>query len=500
MQQQMRISTLALAAITGLAAAPALATNAMNLEGYGARAHAMGGAGMAYDTGNSGVMNNPATLSMMDAEARLGLGIRMLGPDVSLAMPTMGLSTDSDGTAYFMPSLSYMRRSGDLTYGIGVFAQGGMGTEYGTNNPMFSVGQSMGGTFISSTGMAGSTASAIGAGEQRSELSVGRAIIPLSYRVNPRFNIAASIDLVWMGMDMQMDMSGAQIADMMPTTMNPAATNAMGTMSPSAGMAGAMGTMTDLYFGRFDFSDNSDFTGEAFGMGAGFKVGATYTISPMVTVGASYHSKTMVEDLSTDGASITFNGLGNWDQNAATADTVAGMTLTGTMDVVDFEWPQKFTVGTAFHPSETLMLVADVSWVNWANTMKNFKMKFTADGSAANTAMGMNGQTLDVSMKQEWDNQFIVSLGGEVKATDKLALRAGVSLANNPVPDEYANPLFPAIVENHITAGAGYSFNEHHHLGFAAAVGLDADTNSPWTGLQIDHGQFNWSLNYSYDF
>ena len=46
-------------------ATPAFATNGMNLEGYGSKSMAMGGAGMAYDTGNSAVMNNPATLGFM---------------------------------------------------------------------------------------------------------------------------------------------------------------------------------------------------------------------------------------------------------------------------------------------------------------------------------------------------------------------------------------------------------------------------------------------------
>ena len=36
---------------------------------------------------------------------------------------------------------------------------------------------------------------------------------------------------------------------------------------------------------------------------------------------------------------------------------------------------------------------------------------------------------------------------------DALTLRAGLNLANNPIPDQYMNPLFPAIVKNHVTGG-----------------------------------------------
>ena len=47
------------------------ATNGMNMEGYGPVAPAMGGASMAYDNGTAAVINNPATLSLMDEKGRL---------------------------------------------------------------------------------------------------------------------------------------------------------------------------------------------------------------------------------------------------------------------------------------------------------------------------------------------------------------------------------------------------------------------------------------------
>ena len=63
----------------------AFATNGMNLEGYGAKSHSLGGASMAFDTGNSAVMNNPATLGMMkDGQEEIGVGVRGLHPDVAI--------------------------------------------------------------------------------------------------------------------------------------------------------------------------------------------------------------------------------------------------------------------------------------------------------------------------------------------------------------------------------------------------------------------------------
>ena len=141
---QKKRSVLAIgAALAMTASTGAWATNGMNFEGYGARAAAMGGASSAYDSGNAAVMNNPATLGLMeDGTGRLGLGLLFLGPDITASAQTpMGtVSEDSDGTAYWAPAGSYMIRRGSYSYGIAIMAQGGMGTEYGYGSDLFSMG------------------------------------------------------------------------------------------------------------------------------------------------------------------------------------------------------------------------------------------------------------------------------------------------------------------------------------------------------------------------
>src|SRR5512145_2752313 len=107
-----------------LAAAPAAyATNGMNLEGYGPIATGMGGASMAYDNGSAAMMNNPATLSLMPEGNRLDVALGYLGPDVTASVPMMGINSDSTGTAYYMPALGWVAKSGNTSYGLGMFAQ-----------------------------------------------------------------------------------------------------------------------------------------------------------------------------------------------------------------------------------------------------------------------------------------------------------------------------------------------------------------------------------------
>src|SRR5512135_3203958 len=114
--------------------AVALATNGMNLEGYGPIATGMGGASMAYDNGAAAVMNNPATIGMMPGGNRLDVALGYLGAHVKASVP--GVEAKSSADAFFMPALGWVARSGKISYGLGMFSQGGMGTEYDSNSFM----------------------------------------------------------------------------------------------------------------------------------------------------------------------------------------------------------------------------------------------------------------------------------------------------------------------------------------------------------------------------
>lgn len=233
------------AALCALVALPAAATNGMNLEAYGAKAGGMGGASFAHENGNSALMNNPATLGLRQEGSSLGLGLTLLQPDVVTRMnhPQAGtLTARSGGDAYWIPSLSLIRKTGRLTYGAGVLAQGGMGTEYGSN------------TFLSNgTGL-----------PMRSEVGFGRLMMPLAYNVNEQLTLAGQVDFVWASMDVQMLMPDGS--------------------------------------GHVNFSNSSDFSGKASGNGWAFKLGAHYKVSDALAVGATYHSKTDIGDLEGEGS------------------------------------------------------------------------------------------------------------------------------------------------------------------------------------------------------
>ena len=461
----------------GLMSPLAYATNGMNLEGYGPVAAAMGGASMAYDNGTAAVMNNPATLGLMKEGGRFDAALGVLAPSVTSTCgtpPCTGQSVDSSATAFYMPAVGYARKSGQWTYGAGVFSQGGMGTEYAANSFM-----------------------AAGSGDKvRSEVGVGRFIVPLAYQLDDKINIAGSLDFVWAGMDLKMALTGTQFGDMVAGFPG-GGTQTYGSASGSLvnAFAGAFGAganqFSALHWARVDFSNTNQFTGQAKGNGYAFKLGGTYKVNSQLTLGVTYHSKTSLGDLTATNASMSMN---------VTHNTAGVMTVpvSGSVSVHNFQWPQTMAVGAAYQANDQLLLVADYKRIGWKDVMKNFNMTFTADATQANPgAAGFGGKSVDMTLFQNWDDQNVFEVGGAYKTTDALTLRGGVNLANNPVPNKYMNPLFPAVAKNHITLGAGYAVSRTSNVDISY-VYVTKDTVTSGSGVTVEFGGYSIQALYSY--
>ncbi len=521
-------------AVSAAIAAPmaAHATNGMNLEGYGPIATGMGGASMAYDNGTAGMMNNPATLGLADDGNRLDVAVGHLGIDITVDGPAgSGMSWDSDATGYDMPAIGWVQNSGAMTYGVGVFAQGGMGTEYNagamgspggafsaqaTANNIVGLNQTAGAFGLThnvdpSVTSAGNVAMTL---DEMSEVSVGRLIFPFNYQVNKTVNLGASVDYVWAAMDLKMAMPGDMMADMMmgsqaAGSISGGLVNAMGGMflDPSCLLAGTCTStsgISGLNYGYFDFADDSPYTGEATGSGFAGKLGVTFTMSPQVSVGMTYHSKTSLSDLEASGANLSMSVLqSSIDALTGQMNTMAAdMVMKGTVKVKDFQWPSTFAVGAAFTPNDKLLIAADFKRINWSEVMSDFSMSFVADsitlGGVDMTAM--LPKDMEMSLKQDWKDQVVVSLGATYQATNALAVRAGINQSSNPIPDNTVNYLFPATIENHYTAGVGYAFSQASSVDFALSYAPEVKVDMGNTGAQISHSQTNWQLMYSHKF
>jgi len=264
--------------------------------------------------------------------------------------------------------------------------------------------------------------------------------------------------------------------------------------------------ISKLYHAYFDFSNTSAFTGEARGYGIAGKIGGLYKMNERLSLGATYHTKTSLGDLKTENATLSM-GV-NVDPGVfvgSPSGTYQDMNIpvAGSISVKDFEWPAMLGFGAAYKPVERLLLALDFKYVYWSSVMKDFRMVFTADESAENGAFA--GLVLDATLFQKWENQAVIALGGAVEATDKLTVRAGYNYGKNPVPDKYLNALFPAIVENHATFGAGYKITDAVSGDASFAYAFTKNATNPGNGSTIpqvesEHGQLNWMVMLGYQF
>lgn len=446
-----KLRAVAFAAAFSLSMSAAMATNGMLMEGYAAVATSMGGASQAHDVGNSGMAQNPATLALQpDGTSRFAFNVGMLRPNVKSS--AMGMTSESGGDFYLMPSLGYTKRNGPWTYGVGMYAQGGMGTEYSADS-ILGVVTVDGKPFLPA----------------RSELGVGNVLIPVVYKVNEKLAVGATGKFVWASLDMMMNATGPQLGSLY------------------AGGSGAFGPenvagLSTAAWTRIEFSDGGKFSGAAKGNGFGLTVGSTYKVSDDLMLGASYQFKTHLSDMETG-------------SNGATLSTSLGMlpSVTGKITVIDFQMPSILAVGASWNVSPTVMLAADIKRIGWSDVMDKFSMRM-------DTAMG----SVLFEIPQKWKDQTVLNLGVAWKTSELLTLRAGLNLSDNPVPDQYVHPLFPAIEKNHVMFGFGYKVSKagtvSASFAHAPTVTVTNPGNANTPPITISHSQNNLQFGYSHTF
>ena len=108
--------------------------------------------------------------------------------------------------------------------------------------------------------------------------------------------------------------------------------------------------------------------------------------------------------------------------------------------------PQMVQVGLSYHVIPQVELLLDYKFINWNSV----------DAIGKDPAQGGFG----------WDDQNIVKVGVTWDVNDAVTLRTGYSHGNSPIDEEvvFANALFPAVMEDHVTFGASYDLNERSSL------------------------------------
>jgi len=176
-----------------------------------------------------------------------------------------------------------------------------------------------------------------------------------------------------------------------------------------------------------DANAKIDMDGDAWG----FNAGCLWKPTPRQSIGLSYRSSVNVK-LKGD---FTINNI------------PAGLGYPSSFSYktsMDMRLPSVVNAGYAFKPIEKLKLEFDTYWVEWSTRdRETLKDRSTGLPLAVNYL--------------DWNDTWIVALGGEYMLKPNLALRAGYSYQENAVPEKTFNPDVPDSGLNVITLGLGYT-------------------------------------------
>ena len=236
-------------------AQPATSTDLLSFEGIGTVPRSMGGTALAYDVGGSAMANNVATILLMPPGQSVDLQLNLDAPNT---LDVQDLATGEIATtdrwpvfhAYYSPNLDYVWRAGDFGLGLGLFSDGGLGTEYGHDS------------FLSRTPSGVDTGLAVS-----SKGLFLRAPLAAAYQITPALAVGGAFEGVFAGLSLSDLGSADQLATLA------AQGRAFGSLLPMIGpVVGATG---GAYF-SFSRPPEIKFGTDAFGISG--RLGATYRL------------------------------------------------------------------------------------------------------------------------------------------------------------------------------------------------------------------------------
>lgn len=457
--QRRGVAVSALALALAAASGSACATDVFRLEGFGAISRGMGGTATAYDTGPAGMMTNPATLSLMQTDNAFLLGVDLVTTDIDVRNQSSGESVNSSNHSanrgpYYAPQVAYSRRVGEWTFGVGAFAQGGLGTEFGRSSFL---SRATGGL---DTGL-----------ENSSRLLVLNIPFAASFRVSEALTVGAGIDATWQGMNLNLLLGADQVGSL------------IGGGRVSGSLLPVLGGLPDLRGAHFSLTRNSPVASGIGAWGYTPRVGMTYAFSEATRVGAAYTGRSHVSDMEGRATLTAVDGL------------AGQVPLPGRISIRDFQMPAVFNLGVSQRVNERLTLAADLSRVYWSSVMKDIKVGFSADG----------GGDLNILLPQNYKDQTILALGGAWQVDSRWTVRGGFRFAQQALPSSTLFAVIPAIPRKHLSAGFGYAVSPSSSVDFAWSHAFQENMDNvslPNTSapIRVSHAQDNATLAYTYRF
>lgn len=482
---------------------PAFAQNGTQLIGYDAVTSGRAGTSVGSFDNPSLMMNNPAGISFLKS-SQFDLSMSFMTPSVYFKNEFNNVKGKNN--LFPLGCLSYVnQRDKKMTYGFGIFTQGGMGADFSLNQYMY---KDQTGNYIQQP--------------YHSKFAVMQGGATASYKITPKLAIGITATLVYSQMEFQMPFS--MPPSILKGVINPLTGFSFGDMFAAPPTMGGLGYSELVASANMTGLTSYRFNG---------RIGLAYKPSETVSMGLSY---SLPIDLQYKNGSAQMDMTAQ--MNSAFGKVVAGvmqqnpsmspaqaqaaaMTMFSTMGIdltkgatdnyaasAKLGLPQTLSAGISFAASKKLRLSMDLQWLNWANSFNTMNISLSGGTNAnINKMMGTSG-TLEMPFPLNWKNSIVLKTGAELTVSKKLQLRCGYAYGNSPVPESTVFPLFPAVVVHHASIGGSLkiskaiAINAAYEHAFrndenAAAVSLiGAQFNNSVSSLANDiyHVSFSWTI------
>ncbi|MBN1634398.1 MAG: outer membrane protein transport protein [Ignavibacteria bacterium] len=466
------------------------AQNGTKLIGYDALSMGRGGTSIGiFDTPEL-MMTNPAGISFLQKSTIAG-NFSFMAPQTGFSN---SINNDVQGQKnYFpLPSAGYVNKykESDFSWGIGVYTSGGMGADYLLKNELYrsqSYERYGPDTAYRYRPIKGSY------WEQayHSTFATINGGLSAAYKIADEFSFGITAQLIYSLMEFQM-----------PFGMNPSIMKGVPKSMPltTFGELFARSTQTGG-FGYNEVITSANMT-ELNTISFGGKIGLAYKPDEDLSFGLTYSLPTKFKykngktsmDMSKQFEDVTGRAVtAFYSQPGAQGlslefalnqiainfgymeiDPNLGFKADYNVEVAGLEIPQSIGFGLAYKPDTKLSLGLDFEWINWSNAFEKMEIKLT-NGSNANINKMMGGPNINIDFPLNWNDAVIIKLGAEYDISKPVTLRVGYAYGNNPVPESTVFPLFPAIVEHHLTLGGSYRFSKNINVNLAFETGLSKE-------------------------
>lgn len=185
----------------------------------------------------------------------------------------------------------------------------------------------------------------------------------------------------------------------------------------------------------------------------GYNLGALWQPAPSTRVGLAYRSE----------VDYTLEGQVSFSGNAlANGDVVADATM-----------PASASLSLFHRLSESIDLLADVTWTGWS-AFEELRVVRT------------NGDVL-IDTPQNWHDSLRYSVGMNYRASDAWSFRGGVAYDESPVSDAFRTPRIPDESRTWIAFGAQYQLSRQSviDVGYAHLFVKDAYLDKTENGITL---------------